>query len=169
MKSRKAEFKRKKSIAWKVVPCALSSPRTNRIPTIRPLNLLRQVSLDTLWFCSEDRLEIGMYYTPKEVNFIVVTLYPMLKNMWYENFKATGPGNSILDPLTPPPSTSSRARRFSPHAPLFSADQLKNQIGRKGRLYIRPCSSINTALLSVMPEHEVSILFNCLLLSIVYQ
>ncbi len=126
-----------------MVPCCLASSSCNRVPTRGPLANLCKKGLGILWFCNEDRLQIPTYYTPEEVHYVVVTLYPLLRNICYEFCKATGPGNNVLVPLSRPNSSRLEAGPSALiHTPVFSADQLKGQVGRKGRLYIRPCQNI---------------------------
>ncbi len=148
--ARRGMSKRRKVNPWKVIPCCLASPSCNRVPTRGPLSLLCKKGLGTLWFCNEDRLEVPTYYTAEEVHYVLVTLFPLLRDFPYEFCKATGPGNNVLVPLSRPNSSElEAATSVLTHTPVFAADQLKGQIGRKGRLYIRPRQDIDCALVPI--------------------
>ena len=68
-------------------------------------------------------------------------LFPPLRDIPYEICKGTGPGNSVLISL-PIDDESLRPRKGLPFQPVFSVSQLKDLIGLKGKLYIRPVEEI---------------------------
>ena len=140
---------------WKVVPCCVTGPTSVRIPTKGPLNELCKRGLGTLWFSASDKLQIDTSLSPEEFHFLLLCLYPMLNDIPYELCKAAGPGHNVIVPLTFEEDTfrPDASRPFSPH---FSPDEVKSQVGRKGRLYIRPVIELNMRLLPRFLEHEVS-------------
>ena len=152
--SRKSGSKRKKRLPWKVVPCVVSSPDTNKVPIKSQMDTLCKVGLGTLWFSREDQLDLATYLTPEELHFLLLCLYPKLKEIPYEFCKATGPGNSVIVPFA---IEDPRMKPRSNHQfrPYFSPDRLKELVGRKGRLYIRPVMPIDLPRCRRLPEHEV--------------
>jgi hypothetical protein len=112
------------------------------------------VGLGVLWFTKEDPLELPTYLTPAELHYLVISLYPLIRNIPYEFCKAAGPGNTVIVSL---PVEDSRKKPVAsgPYIPYFAPDRLKGFIGRKGKLYIRPLRSINIAACVSKSEHEV--------------
>ena len=154
---RKIRPKRRKTLPWKVVPCVLPPPDTNKVPVKGPMDALCKVGLGTLWFSREDQLELATHLTPEELHFVILCLYPKLKEIPYEFCKATGPGNSVVVPLSiDDPRMKPRINRT--FRPFFAPDRLKEPVGRKGKLYIRPVVPIDLTRCKRLPEHEVILL-----------
>ena len=147
--------KKKRISAWKVVPCTLSGPNIHTVPKRGNLDRLCKRGLGTLWFTKEDPLSIPTYLTPEELHFLILCLYPTLSRIPYEFCKAAGPGNSVILSLDIDDSRmkSHKDREF---LPFFAPDRLKDAIGRKGRVYIRPLKRIDLADLAPIPEYLVS-------------
>ena len=107
-----------------------------------------------LWFDKDCALQLPTCLTPDELHFLIVCLYPLLKELPYEFCKATGPGNTVIISLQiedyrMKPSAS------SPFIPYFTPDRLKSYIGRKGKLYIRPLCTIDIPSCTIKSEREV--------------
>ena len=85
----------------------------------------------------------------------MLCLFPQLKCIPYEFWKATGPGNCVVVPVSISDSRK-KPRRGRPFHSFFSADLLKEMIGRRGKLYIRPVESIQSELCPYLTETEVS-------------
>ena len=139
---------------WKVIPCSLPGPNTVKVPTKGALNDLCKVGLGTLWFSAIDKLEVHTAMTPEEFHFLLLCLYPMLKDVPYELCKAAGPGHNVVIPLSID-DESFHPDSTRPFSPYFSPDEAKKQIGRKGRLYIRPAVELSVRNLPRFLEHEV--------------
>ena len=78
----------------------------------------------------------------------------MLNDTPYELCKAAGPGHNVIVPLTIE-EDSFRPDVSRPFSPYFTPDEVKSQVGRKGRLYIRPSLELNMQRLPRFLEHEV--------------
>ena len=104
------------------------------------------------------KLTIPMCLTADEVHFLIVCLYPQLQSIPYELCKATGPGHCVLVPLAVEDETK-KPRRGSPFTPYFSCVKLKELIGRKGKLYIRPLEAIQDNKCPSLTEIEVIFFF----------
>lgn len=154
IQNRRRAAKRRKASPWKVVPCCLSSPSTARVPIKGILNQLCKHGLGTKWFCKEDQLEMPLYLTAEEVHYLICILYPPLKRISYEFCKASGPGNNVIVPLIVANERFKPGSAF-PFLPYFDAENLKSQIGRKGRLYIRPMEEVDISCLPIFSDHEV--------------
>ncbi len=136
--------KRRKLPEWSVTPCCLRGPQTQTsVPSQLAMDELCKVGLGTRWFSREDRLKLPLYLTAEEIHFVMTCLYPKLQNAPYEFCKATGPGNKVIVAL-PIARISKRPSIHKPFAPYFSVRDLKENIGRKGRLYIRPLQGLDT-------------------------
>lgn len=85
---------------------------------------------------------------------MIVCLYYCLKKVPYEICRAGGPGHQVIVPLhiNNPSKTPSHNQPFEP---FFSVEKLKELIGRKGRLYIRPLITVKGS--SRVTEVEVSV------------
>lgn len=155
--SRKSGSKRRNLPPWRVIPCVLPSPDTNKVPVKGTLDALCKAGLGTLWFCKDDQLELPTYLSPDELHFLLLCLYPKLFGTPYEFCKAAGPGNNIIVPLVVEDARMkpSKNREFQPY---FTPDRLKEAIGRKGRVYVRPLVAIDIKDCRRLPEHEVSAL-----------
>lgn len=150
--------KQGKRITWKTIPCCLSGPHATRVPTRDLLDGLCREGLGTLWFSKDQEpLELELL-DAQEFHFQIVCLYPSLKNVPYEICRAGGPGHQVLVALhiDDPTKTPSSDRPFTP---FFDVEHLKELIGRKGRLYIRPVIPIRGC--TRMSEVEVCELGLC--------
>lgn len=147
--------KRKKMKCWKVVPVCLQNHSLSRVPTKGKLANLCKIGLGSKWFCTEDKLAIELYLTKEELHFLIVCLYHQLHDVPYELCKATGPGNCVIVPLNID-DPSKKPRRGRPFVPHFSCEKVKELIGRKGKLYIRPLESIPPDRCPTMSEVSVS-------------
>lgn len=139
---------------WKTIPCLLNTPSMTRVPTREQMDQLCRKGLGTLWFDKDvDQLPLPQYYGADEVHFVLTCLYPPLVNIKYELCRAGGPSHHTIVPLAVDDEgmIPSLERPFRPY---FSVNLLKERIGRKGRLYIRPLTSINlNSLPTVSAEH----------------
>ena len=91
--------KKRKIQRWRYIPVCLQSPFMSIVPTKGTLDTLCKVGLGSKWLCAEDRLSLGVEVSSEEFYFVVLCLFPPLRNIPYEICKATGPGNSVLIPL----------------------------------------------------------------------
>ncbi len=124
--------KKTKIKMWKVVPVCLRDPRDSTVPKRGSLGQLCRMGLGSKWFTAEDRLEIPDYLSAEELHFLIVCLKP------YEFCKAAGPGNSVSVIFTLKISDErKKPRRGKTFHPFFSVNQLREQVGRKGKVYIR--------------------------------
>lgn len=146
--------KRKK--CWNVIPVCLRTHRESRVPTKGKLANLCLLGLGSKWFCNEDKLAIELQFTAQEVHFLIVCLYPQLRDVPYELCKAAGPGNCVIVPLIIN-DPSKKARLGQPFIPPFSCVKVKELIGRKGKLYIRPLESIPNTVCPTLTDLEVSL------------
>ena len=153
--SRRAS-KRKKLMPWKVLPCCVDGPGCTKVPTRGSLDKLCKAGLGVLWFTREEMLSIPTYLTAEELHFLMICLYPLLRNEPYEFCKAVGPGNNIIIPL-PIEDRYSRPSASCRFVPFRTPDQLKRLIGHKGKLYIRPLRHIDITALPVLLEHVVCV------------
>ena len=115
--------KKRKLVPWKVVPCCLEGPGSSRVPTRGALDRLCKVGLGVLWFDKDCALQLPTCLTPDELHFLIVCLYPLLKEIPYEFCKATGPGNTVvislkIEDYRMKPSAS------SPFIPYFTPDRV---------------------------------------------
>ena len=110
--------------------------------------------MGTLWFDKDvDQLHLPLYYDADEVHFVLTCLYPPLVDVPYELCRAGGPSHHMIVPLAidDDEMIPSLDRPFRPY---FSVDLLKERIGRKGRLYVRPLAMIDlNDLPTVSAEH----------------
>ena len=148
----------KKMKFWQVVPVCLAD-YSRRAPTKGAITRLCMLGLGCKWFCNEDKLSIPMCLTADEVHFLLTCLYPQLQSIPYELCKATGPGHCVLVPLAIEDETK-KPRRESPFTPYFSCVKLKELIGRKGKLYIRPLEAIQDDKCPSLTETEVIFVLN---------
>ena len=146
--------RRKKLKCWQVIPVCLQSNSTSKVPTKGVLTQLCKKRLGSKWFCSNDKLSIETDLTENELHFLLLCLYPQLQGIPYEFCKATGPGNKVLFSLTIEDQRR-RPRRETRFVPYFTCAKLKEQIGRKGKLYIRPLQNIPDAVCTTITELEV--------------
>lgn len=139
---------------WKTTPCLLNSPSMTRVPTREQMDHLCRKGLGTLWFDKDvDQLHLPLHYDADELHFVLTCIYPSLVDVKYELCRAGGPSHHMIVPLAidDDEMIPSLDRPFRPY---FSVDLLKERIGRKGRLYVRPLTTINlNALPSVSAEH----------------
>ena len=146
--------KKRKIQKWKFIPVCLQSPLTATVPTKGVLDSLCKLGLGSKWFSGEDKLALGIEVSSEEFHFVVVCLFPPLRNIPYEVCKATGPGHSVLIPLAID-DESLHPRKGLPFRPVFSVSRLKEAIGRKGKLYIRPMEEITFDNCRRLSDHEV--------------
>lgn len=151
--SRRAS-KRKKLLPWKVLPCCVDGPAVVRVPTRSSLDRLCKLGLGVLWFTREDMLSIQTYLTPEELHFLIICLYPLIRDVPYEFCKAAGPGNNVIIDL-PVEDLRMKPAANRKFVPFCTPDLLKRFIGRKGKLYIRPLQNLDVATRSLLPEHVV--------------
>ena len=143
---------------WKTIPCLLSNPGMTRVPSRDQMDRLCRKGLGTLWFDKDvDQLEFPQHYGADEVHFMLICLYPPLANIKYEFCHAGGPSHHMIVPLAIDNDRMipSLERPFQPY---FSVDILKDRIGRKGRLYIRPLTVIDVNALPTVSAEHVSLL-----------
>ena len=133
--------KRRKISKWKTIPCCLSKPDISRVPTKSAMDDLCRDGMGTLWFSrDEEPLELDLL-SSTELHYLVVSLYPMLKNTSYEFCRAGGPGHQVIVPLSIDDPTRIPSND-QPFLPYFTVEMLKTSIGRKGRVYIRPLKEV---------------------------
>ena len=77
--------KKRKMNPWKVVPCSVEGPAVSRVPTRGSLDRLCKVGLG-----------LPTYLIPAKLHYLIITLYPLIRNIPYEFCKAAGPGNTII-------------------------------------------------------------------------
>ena len=158
--------KKRKIQQWKFVPVCLQSPLTDRVPTKGVLDSLCKIGLGSKWFSNDDKLAVNVDTSAEEFHFLLTCLFPPIRRVPYEICKATGPGNCLVIPL-PITDESMRPQRGKPFHPAFSVDQLKERIGRKGKLYIRPVKQIPRERCPRLTDREVrkldSTYYNCVL------
>ena len=130
--------KQGKRLTWKTIPCCLSGPHMTKVPARDMMDGLCREGLGTLWFSKEQELE---HLDPQEFHFLILCLYPFLKNVPYEICRAGGPGHQVLVALHINDSDKI-PKKEQPFIPFFDVGQLKELIGRKGCLYIRPLTTI---------------------------
>ena len=92
--------------------------------------------------------------TAEEFHFALQCLFPLIRGIPYEFCKAMGPGNVVLVPLTMSDERM-KPRRNQPFRPFFSVRELKEAIGRKGKLYIRPLQLIAFGKCPRLTDHEI--------------
>lgn len=150
-KSRRAATVRK----WKITPCLLNSPNSTRVPTRDQMDRLCRQGLGTLWFDKDDQLLLSHHYNAEELHFFLTCLYPPLADKSYQLCRAGGPSHHMIVPLAieEEEMVPSLERQFRPY---FTVDMLKDKIGRKGRLYIRPLSAIDLNSLPTVSAEYVS-------------
>lgn len=73
-----------KHITWKTVPCCLSGPHVTRVPSKAILDGLCREGLGTLWFTKDQELLELDLLDVREFHFMIICLYPCLKNVPYE-------------------------------------------------------------------------------------
>lgn len=129
---------------WKVVPVCLQKPDENTVPKMGSLSKLCRIGLGSKWFTVDDRLEIELHLSAEELHLLILCLYPQLKGIPYEFCKAAGPGNTVIVPILIPEERK-RPRQGKPFHPYFSSSVLREKVGRKGKLYIRPLKNIQTS------------------------
>ena len=147
--------KKTKVQVWKVIPVSLQNPRESSVPKRGVLGRLCRMGLGSKWFTADETLEIEAYLSADEVHFLIVCLYPQLKRIPYEFCKAAGPGNSVVVALNISDDRR-KPRRGRTFHPFFSANQLKQMVGRKGKLYLRPLEAIPSSTCPFLSEIEVS-------------
>lgn len=152
--SHRATKRRKKLLPWKVLPCCVEGPGCVRVPTRGSLDKLCKVGLGVLWFTRDDMLSIATYLTAEELHFLLLCLYPPLKNIPYEFCKAAGPGNNVIISL-PIEDRRLKPSVGRPFVPFCTPDRLKSFIGRKGKLYVRPLVAIDISTIPPLSEHVV--------------
>ena len=146
--------KRVKLQQWKVIPVCLDGPHIDRVPTKGVLNDLCRRSLGSKWLTAEDRLEVNADATAEEFHFTLQCLFPPLRSIPYEFCKATGAGNVVLVPLLIS-NEGLRPKRNQPFHPFCSVRELKEGIGRMGKLYIRLLQLIVYQSCRPSTDHEV--------------
>lgn len=133
--------KKTRGATWKTVPCCVRGPSCSHVPYKSELDELCREGLGTLWFSrTEDPLELELI-NAEELHFLILCLYPILKEVPYEFCRAAGVGNKVIVPLNIDDS------RYIPDVdrpfqPYFTVLKLKDAVGRKGRLYIRPMTTL---------------------------
>ena len=118
--------KRRKISKWKTIPCCLSKPDISRVPTKSAMDDLCRDGMGTLWFSrDEEPLELDLL-SSTELHYLVVSLYPMLKNTSYEFCRAGGPGHQVIVPLSidDPTRIPSNDQPFLPY--FISGDDTYN-------------------------------------------
>ncbi len=135
--SRRAN-KRKKLLPWKVMPCCVDGPACSRAPTRGSLDKLCKRGLGVLWFTRDDMLNVPTYLTAEELHFLIIFLYPLLRNEPYEFCKAAGPGNNVIVPL---PIEDRRLKPTADHrfVPFCTPDQLKRLLVERGNFILDLC------------------------------
>ncbi len=141
--SARAPKQRKAPGCWKIVPCCLAGPSTHQVPSKIELDYLCRDGLGTLWFTrDEDPLELD-FVNAEELHFLILCLYPMMAGIPYQFCRAAGLGNKVIVPLhVNDTSYSPEMESVRPFKPYFTVKMLKEAVGRKGRLYIRPLSTL---------------------------
>ena len=91
--------KKRRIQKWKFIPVCLQSPLTATVPTKGVLDSLCKLGLGSKWFSGEDKLALGVEVSSEEFHFVMVCLFPLIRDVPYEVCKATGPGNTVLIPL----------------------------------------------------------------------
>ena len=140
---------------WKATPCLLNSPNLTRVPTRDQMDQLCRKGLGTLWFDKDDQLQLPHYYNSEELHFVLLCLYPQLVGKKYELCRVGGPSHHLILPL-PIDNPEMIPSRESPFRPYFTVDLLKERIGRKGRLYIRPLTPIELNSCPTITAEEVT-------------
>ena len=118
------------------------------------MDQLCRKGLGTLWFDKDDQLQLPHYYNSDELHFVITSLYPTLVGNKYELCRAGGPAHHLILPL-PIDDAERVPSRELPFRPYFTVDLLKERIGRKGRLYIRPLIPIELNSCPTMTAEEV--------------
>ena len=133
-RSNPKRLRKGRATAWKTVPCCLRGPSASQVPSKTEMG---RTGLGSLWFTrDEDPLELELI-TASELHFLILCLYPMLRSTPYQFCRAAGLGNKVIVPLLIDDSSFLPASE-RPFKPYFSVQMLKDAVGRKGRLYIRP-------------------------------
>lgn len=132
----------------------LDAPHIVRAPTKGVLDGLCRRGLGSKWFTTDDRFTVNVDTTAEEFDFAVQCLFPPIRSIPYEFCKTTGPGNVVLVPL-PISDDNMKPKRDKSFKPFFSVSELKEMIGRKGKLYIRPLRLIHFRDSPRLTEHEV--------------
>lgn len=153
--------KKRRIQQWKFIPVCLQSPQTVCVLTKGVLDSLCKIGLGSKWFTTDDKLVVDIDVSAEEFHFMLICLFPPLRDLPYEMCKATGPGNSVVVPLVID-DEGMRPQPGHPFLPFFSVSQLKESIGRKGKLYIRPVNPIPRESCRLLTEQEVCICIRCI-------